>query len=1022
MSRQRPMRFIALFLCASLLFPAVPLHAWWNYPPVVTFSVGQPSVWSLGQAHYLLAQMHQLNRGLSTHMPSQAELDPNRPNASRLEVVRTLLGIEAQFDQGIGIQNRIAQQTFRDSVAKRDNARVALEQRRAERQRVNQEVGVLDEQIAKLQVEDSLADQKRGTKVAPSAADVQRKQTIAVLTARRDQLKGDRDQLDAEITSLNTDANATPAAPTLATSPVSSTAGTLPTSSTLTKFMDKFADDASTPSLAASTALDNFVDMQYEIISKQLTLLRDEVGPDQRVIFLELPTAIYTVDKSADGYVAQVEWAVTGVYDEEPSVCTKRDVIEKTLSREGKSDFEIDDTLLRIKGLEHVAKVCPPSKRKISAEPSTKEDESVAGICANLRPIKELQGSERASKAGRIATWPVTLEMITSAKKQQEIAPKPVQETPLTAAKQKKILPKPGQETPLTVNDGLPRVAVRALDVIPHQSALNVNEDHATVNNFSILGVLKLVSGFGAKLDYQRQKELYEKYLQQKAFASGFGKGSNRFGWTFGPLPGSKRIEPGQRTTYAALAVPRNTLALEVTATVRAFKRDQPATLAKDVQAANFLILVPGEATERFWVDGLDYTPASKGKRVAVVVHGNFFSPQLGVLVNGAPLKRALSITRIGGDEPAVAAPAQGMDGEYEITNSRELVLSFSMGTDFIGTPMVTLVTPERSNDINYLPLLINHRENRISLRDLSEREPMFIEAFSLDSKLEALKAGAGPFVKARLSGTGLRSGAEVAINDTALKACQLEQESTHSYVVYFKSGEAPKEEKGLTVRYRQKTTQGFEEKEFKKPGAALATTLRHYRPGNPAEVDLSFMVPEKNADVTVFLDDPSGRTGGCKTPKKDEDGSFRVKCLVPPISGGRAKRIDRDFMTVRIQTRVSGGPPNPPDRYVDIPLPVRPRVASIENLTTRQPSGFADEDATAVIRGVNLLHVTAVLFGDQEAKIVNAGDIDGIVVKVPTAEVPKGERSTVLVLVRSDAGISAVGTYTYVGEPLPAP
>src|SRR6478672_4154179 len=230
----RSTRPIALFLCAALLAQTFPRQARADLSPVITVEVGQPSIWSLGQAHYLLAQMHKRDRALSTQMPTEADLNPNRANAASLEAVRTLLGVEAQFDQGIGIQNKAALQNFQDALSQRNGARITLEERRAERAQANQELLDLNVQLAKLQAEDKVADQVRGDKTPPTAQDTDRKAQIAALTAQRDAKKAQVDGLDAEVTALTTAASTTPATPTLTASPVSSSAGSLPTSSTLT--------------------------------------------------------------------------------------------------------------------------------------------------------------------------------------------------------------------------------------------------------------------------------------------------------------------------------------------------------------------------------------------------------------------------------------------------------------------------------------------------------------------------------------------------------------------------------------------------------------------------------------------------------------------------------------------------------------------------------------------------------------------------------------------------------------------
>jgi hypothetical protein len=1017
----RLMRPIALSLCAGLLLQTFPPSARADLSPVITVEVGQPSVWSLGQAHYLLAQMHKRDLGLSTQMPTEADLNPNRANAASLEAIRTMLGVEAQFDQGIGTQNKIALRNFQDTLSQRNGARVTLEERRAERLQASQELLDLNQRLAKLQVEDQIADKTRGDKTPPSAQDSDRKQQIAALTVERDAKKAQVDGLDAEITALTTTANTAPAAPTLSTSPVSSTAGSLPTSSTLTKFMDKFADEATTPSLSASTSLDNFVGMQYEIISKQLSLLRDEVGPDQRVIFLELPTSIYTVDKWSDNFIAKVGWKVTNYYDHKPTSATQLSVIARNLKSEGKKDCEIWDELYHIKGL---------SLRETEAFVTSSWSEETAQECKYLTGAEDSERERLSDFLNRMRLkredstanrYPVTLEMINTEHPEHLLS----------------------KETRADLETCTPATG-RALEIIPQQSALNVNEYHATVNNWSFLGVLKLLVGFGAKVDYQRQKELYDKFMQQKIFASGFGKGSNCFGWIFGPLPGSKRIEPGQRTTYAVLAVPRNTLALDLTATSVIFKRRQSPEDGRVQKVQTFRVLVPGEATEQFWIDGVNYSSAAKGKRVTAFIEGKYFSPQLGIMVNGTPLNRIISVTRAGSEEPFPKPSGQGVEGEYEITNSREIVLSFSMGSDYIGTPVITFVTPERSTTINFFPTRVNYGHGRESLQAHSVREPMFIDSFNIEKDSEELKLKGikGNFALRRLHGTGMRPRGRVFLNgreidhkseerelvrpcgskleDTIGESEFVCQESTQSYIAYIK--DAPKD--NWTIRYSQPTSQGLEEKDLKEQSApAFVYKLLHYQSGKPAEADLTFTLPEKETFQDVVLESPpipnASEAGGCKKTKDDEEGVIRVRCLVPRF---KDEKTERDFIAVGINTvaTTDKGEKKTLSHFADFALPVHPSIISIKNLLTKKPSGSANVDATVVIEGANFQGVTAVLFGDKEAQILTPSDPTSLMVKVPKVEIPRGEASAVPVILRSASGSVSAGTYTYWGERMP--
>src|ERR1044071_4683066 len=174
---------------------------------------------------------------------------------------------------------------------------------------------------------------------------------------------------------------------------------------------------------------------------------------------------------------------------------------------------------------------------------------------------------------------------------------------------------------------------IRALDIIPRQSALNVNDYHATVSRVNFLGVLKALVGLGVKVNYQRQRELYEEFLQQEIFASGFGKGLSTFGWTYGSLPGSKRISPGVRTSYAVLVVPRYASMLELQATGVAYNRcktpdyDIKNKIYKEgskqiISEETFYALIPNERTQQFQVESAEYTTVKKGQPATVIIKG----------------------------------------------------------------------------------------------------------------------------------------------------------------------------------------------------------------------------------------------------------------------------------------------------------------------------------------------------------------------------------------------------------------
>src|SRR5215218_1507251 len=64
---------------------------------MVVINAEQPNLWTLEQAHYLLAQMHR--RNLDLKAKSLDELDPNEIAGLRFDVMRMLVEFGATFNQ-----------------------------------------------------------------------------------------------------------------------------------------------------------------------------------------------------------------------------------------------------------------------------------------------------------------------------------------------------------------------------------------------------------------------------------------------------------------------------------------------------------------------------------------------------------------------------------------------------------------------------------------------------------------------------------------------------------------------------------------------------------------------------------------------------------------------------------------------------------------------------------------------------------------------------------------------------------
>jgi hypothetical protein len=645
--------YIAMPMSGILLFSVLlvrPSQAQDARKRVIIVNAEQPNIWTLEQAHYLLAQMHR--RNLDLKAKSLEDLDANEINGLRFDVMRMLIEFGATFNQADLMSNRLFSQNQSFNSERRSTLT-------AESDRLRKESIALTGEIDELE-----------TQKADANSEEEKARLDAKISSKKNRLARvdkETENVNGELKTLNVSAGELKAT----TGGAEFDPEKLPKSIFDDAFKQAAADQikkfSEAPKLNASLRLDNFLEMQYEIIAKQLSLLRDELGPGERLVFLELPQTINVTHHEADKKWAQSWWKIAGY--------TKRE------------------------------RLTEPSSFRKNNTPPLKTEEAVESI---------LSGNVIAGRTDRYITTSdkaTYTDTFINLDKPQEVK----------EAHLKNYL-----ET-VRLSNGL----VRTVELIPRQSSLNVSDMKLNVHAGAFNFVLSTLFGFGSQLSIQRQREQFAQFVQQELYSSAFGKGSREFGWTFTPMPGMDRLQSGVRTTYAIVVVPDDASSIILETNGCYFPRsayppfnfeetkytdwNQPNRTSRNCGGAPtkaFIVPIPTsvEGSTDFWVRRVDYQPVGKGKQIVVSLTGRNFSNQMGVLINGVPLRHSIGLAQplIRDDSTAGRLTEEEfknaeVQGHIERVDAQKIVFTFKMPEDFEGTPTITLVAPGKAIDINWL-------------------------------------------------------------------------------------------------------------------------------------------------------------------------------------------------------------------------------------------------------------------------------------------------------------------------------
>lgn len=993
-----PVRRFLAFLLIALLLAHFPAAAGGN-DNTVTVTMGEPTAWSLEQAHYLLERMHAVNHGLNSKTPDTDALDPNATNGSRIEVLRTVLAAAAQFNAPLAAETEAKLDNFQLNTDRRRNLLARLDQLRARHQEITTQLAALRAEQARLQAS---AD------TAPQAAQ---------LAPQIQALETERSGIDTQMTSLTTELSTAVTPPELdaPTPTIGGDSGVAPkvadsmAGDLISKALEGTGTGLANPRLHVSTVLDNHIQMQYEIIAKQLSLLRDEVGPDQRVIFLELPVSIYSVPKRADKKAVQVKWRIE-------EVCLEPDLRAKKIH---------DELLASNRSLGSVATVIGRQDEASQKQTEMMRTEGLKYTVDLLegRDEDSLWNVEKAEeRVGPLKTWNDTYEVIRPLLQDDASQDQAVQREAIAYAEVVRTCEDGKLWKPVDArNVDEKKLRARVVDLVPRQSALNVNQIYDT-SKVGAFGLQALWTGFGAAAQFQRQRELFEQFIHQDIFASGFGKGETEFGWTFGALPGTKRIAPGVRSTFAVVVVPRDALAIKLHYAHDVYKMKKMPEIS--IGGDYFPVPLPS-VDQGFRVDRITYTPVEPGKKVSAFLTGTGFSPQVGVLVNGVPLRRAISLGRpkLVSNEFAAAfdgAPADSIEGEYELVNSQRIALQFLAGANYEGTPSITLVTPQKASLINHYRLSINGLPGRNSLVSMSKSSPMFLPCLEVQDIYVhpgSCTGGTPSMCDVDIMGKGFRPDATIWINDQKVSGrpsnrsvSDPEQDSTTVY----KGRVVKPDTSELKVVMRQPTRQRLEEVTVRLPNRLI------FRTGGYEVVGFEKHGKQEHAFVNVRVGLLGTNPSNVTAEQLGPYGPTRLTST-PLASGDLLVKLKNTGESLLLQlTRATDSQ----REVVPVVIPAPPRIRAIAG-PSGKATGLTTGGYLVTIEGTNLQDVKRVFFGTSAAAVQRTTPSELVV----TA--PAGSAGSTLIRLETDVKLLgrfldngrdpvASSSFTYEAPPKP--
>lgn len=696
----------------------------------IFIKIGKPRHWTLEDAHFLIGDLQKKAReDLSISAPTT--LDPNAFNSSRLDQIVSVLKVAAEFDESAKVKNEFELEEREFEEGRRDSAlqdietnsdrlselrgkklSIELDKIRAEGQRDSTESlrTIASEEETRIQQRlDALKEKDEGNQASIQSLEaelevarqeqIKQQQVIVERQASITAAETSIAQIQSEIERLESEITADKSALTLS-APSFSEVKPDPADGIESEQMavrDKVTQDIVTaitentdfkagliPSQNVSDQIQNYLSASEELLARQLTVLKREIGDDETLIFLELPHSIDTDEKASKGYRAQVEWKIKEVCIAKPdSITDRQSTLFKFYYQEDRVDRYYGDSNVVFEDLEE-----------------------------------------------QFDSWVDYISQQTTEEKIKQACSRTVRAESNSVSR----------------------------DLLPSYNAYNIADYKIRDREGAFSLVLSWLTGFGLNASYQRRRQTFEQFASQDVFASAYGEGSERFGWVLSPKPGSSVITPGAKTTYATLSVPTNTTAIRFETNSCVIPKGVVALDHPEHETDEFCDSSPSTMTVligdtgEFFITELNYGVVRKSEVATIVVKGfGFSSFQNRVLVNGVPLKKVQGRAAQARKTLETAGEVDKPMGIFEVSKN-EIAINLKMPPSFVGTPEITITSPNKTITINYLPLRLGVIGGRVgSLFELTGL-PMFQDELDI-SDADTLEPGSSYVV---LNGGGI--------------------------------------------------------------------------------------------------------------------------------------------------------------------------------------------------------------------------------------------------------------------------